>query len=231
VPGLPGRSVLPNAGVWFLELIPSPPQFIRPTVPRPVNINDCGCFIRPNVRPKPSQIRPIRPKQVFYTKVRQCRVGGGGLRNLAVWPTIARTFVVNFVLNLSSKCVHRRTAPNKKRKAGVLQFGKWSDGVAECQGVREKQNLAEKSKTLPKYEDGDSRPGFRDGAYRGGVGSRAFPRVMPLPAPNRICKSLKTNLVPTPRRIHYFRQIFQKNHYKPARKRYHPPNEPVCLPR
>ena len=44
--------------VWFLVLIPSPPQFIRPTVPRPVNIGDFACFIRPNCRPKPSQIRP-----------------------------------------------------------------------------------------------------------------------------------------------------------------------------
>jgi hypothetical protein len=38
------------------------PQFIRPTVPRPVNIGDFAHFIRPNVRSKPSQIRPIRPK-------------------------------------------------------------------------------------------------------------------------------------------------------------------------
>jgi hypothetical protein len=56
-------------GFWSLCL-PTPPiypQFIRPTVPRPVNIGDFVCFIRPNVRPKPSQIRPIRPKAVFNT--------------------------------------------------------------------------------------------------------------------------------------------------------------------
>ena len=51
-------------GAWLLEPTPSTPQFIRPTVPGPINIGDFATFIRPNVRPKPSQIRPIRPKLV-----------------------------------------------------------------------------------------------------------------------------------------------------------------------
>ena len=42
---------------------PFSPQFIRPTVPRPVNIDDFACFIRPNVRPKPSQDDPSHPSQ------------------------------------------------------------------------------------------------------------------------------------------------------------------------
>jgi hypothetical protein len=52
-------------GIWSLCL--HTPQFIRPTVPRPVNIVDFACFIRPNIRPKASQIRPIRPKLVSNT--------------------------------------------------------------------------------------------------------------------------------------------------------------------
>jgi hypothetical protein len=45
-----------------LVLMPSTPQFIRPTVPRPVNIDDFAHFIRPNVGPRPSQ-DPSHPSQ------------------------------------------------------------------------------------------------------------------------------------------------------------------------
>ena len=48
-------GVFLDRDAWFLVSTPSTPQFIRPTVPRPVNIDDFACFIRPNVR-------PIRPK-------------------------------------------------------------------------------------------------------------------------------------------------------------------------
>jgi hypothetical protein len=62
-------------GFWCLVFMPSPPQFIRPTVPRPVNIDDFACFIRPNVRPKPSH-DPSHPSQGEpdgYFRPAQCR--------------------------------------------------------------------------------------------------------------------------------------------------------------
>jgi hypothetical protein len=62
-------------GVWFLVFTPFSPQFIRPTVPRPVNIDDFAHFIRPNVRPKPyhdpSHPSQRRSKWLFLTS-RDC---------------------------------------------------------------------------------------------------------------------------------------------------------------
>jgi hypothetical protein len=49
-------------GLRIYRGYPSPPQFIRPTVPRSVNIDDFACFIRPNVRPRPSH-DPSHPSQ------------------------------------------------------------------------------------------------------------------------------------------------------------------------
>ena len=75
--GLPRRSPLAKVGFWSLPLLP--PQFIRPTVPRPVNIDDLAHFIRP--RPSqdpshPSQSGPSPPIRAFCTtRERDCESG------------------------------------------------------------------------------------------------------------------------------------------------------------
>jgi hypothetical protein len=50
-------------GVWFLELIPSPPKFIGPTVPRLVNIGDFAHFMCPNIHSKQVRILEIQTNQ------------------------------------------------------------------------------------------------------------------------------------------------------------------------
>jgi hypothetical protein len=96
------------------------PQFIRPTVPRPVNIDDFACFIRPNVRPKPSH-DPSHPSQgrfkwLFLTSERQRPLGLGSSKRFVFYTHGALLALGDWRIATLQLCA-RPTPPGLSRRS------------------------------------------------------------------------------------------------------------------